>query len=125
MPAMTYCSTVFSVIRAGLKPVLVDIEKDKSTMCLEDLKKISKKTKLIIPVHLYGDVVDCLKIKKIIKNKNIYIIEDASQSHGAYEQSELLDYKKIRLDRWEILDVLVCIQEKSWCLWRCRNYYHK
>ena len=39
VPAMTYCSTVFSVIRAGLKPVLVDIEKDKSTMCLEDLKK--------------------------------------------------------------------------------------
>ena len=61
------------MIRAGLKPVLVDIEKDKSTMCLEDLqRKINKKTKLIIPVHLYGDVVDCLQIKKIINKKNLY-----------------------------------------------------
>ena len=39
VPAMTYCSTVFSIIRAGLKPVLVDIEKDKSTMSLVHLKK--------------------------------------------------------------------------------------
>ena len=64
---MTYCSTVFSIIRAGLKPILIDIEKDKSTISFKDLeKKITNKTKLIIPVHLYGEVVDCLKIKKII-----------------------------------------------------------
>lgn len=97
VPAMTYCSTVFSVIRAGLKPILVDIEKDKSTMCLDDLKKkITYKTKLIIPVHLYGEVVDCLKIKKIIKKRKIYIIEDASQAHGAIEYSESLNHKRNR-----------------------------
>ena len=97
LPAMTYCSTVFSVIRAGLKPVLVDIEKDKSTMCLEDLqRKINKKTKLIIPVHLYGDVVDCLQIKKIINKKKIYIIEDASQAHGAFETSTIPNHKQTR-----------------------------
>ena len=97
VPAMTYCSTVFSVIRAGLKPVLVDIEKDKSTMCLEDLqRKINKKTKLIIPVHLYGDVVDCLQIKKIINKKKIYIIEDASQAHGAFETSTIPNHKQTR-----------------------------
>ena len=88
VPAMTYCSTVFSIIRAGLKPVLVDVEKDKSTMSLVHLKKkITKKTRLIIPVHLYGESVDCFKIKKIINKKKIYIIEDASQAHGAYECS--------------------------------------
>ncbi len=97
VPAMTYCSTVFSIIRSGLKPVLVDIEKDKSTMCLKDLeKKITNKTKLIIPVHLYGEVVDCLKIKKIINKRKIYIIEDASQAHGAYEYSEFMRLKKNR-----------------------------
>ena len=97
VPAMTYCSTVFSVIRAGLKPILVDIEKNKPTMCLDDLeKKITNKTKLIIPVHLYGEVVDCLKIKKIINKKKIYIIEDASQAHGAYELSEFQNTKKKR-----------------------------
>ena len=95
VPAMTYCSSVFSIIRAGLKPILVDIEKDKSTMCLNDLeKKITTKTRLIIPVHLHGGVVDCLKIKKIVNGRKIYIIEDASQAHGAYEQSEFLKQKK-------------------------------
>lgn len=87
-PAMTYCSTIFSIIRAGHIPILIDIEKNKPTMCLDHLKKkISNKTKLIIPVHLYGESVDCLKIKKIIDKKKIYIIEDASQAHGAYENS--------------------------------------
>lgn len=95
LPAMTYCSTLFSVIRAGLKPILVDIEKDKSIMCLDHLKKkISKNTRVIIPVHLYGEVVDCSKIKKIINKKKIYIIEDASQAHGAYEKSKLFNYRK-------------------------------
>ena len=85
IPAMTYCSTAFAVINAGLRPVLVDIEPSKSTISLNDLKnKITKKTKIIMPVHLYGSVVDINKIKKIIKKKNIYIIDDCSQAHGAY-----------------------------------------
>lgn len=85
IPAMTYCSTAFAVINAGLNPVLVDIEPSKSTISLNDLKnKITKKTKIIMPVHLYGSVVDINKIKKIIKKKNIYIIDDCSQAHGAY-----------------------------------------
>jgi dTDP-4-amino-4,6-dideoxygalactose transaminase len=97
VPAMTYCSTVFSVIRAGLKPVLIDIEKNKSTMCLDQLKKkITNKTKLIIPVHLYGESVDCLKIKKIINKRKIYIIEDASQAHGAYECSSTKQHNSYR-----------------------------
>ena len=85
IPAMTYCSTAFAVINAGLKPILIDIEASKSTISFDDLKnKITKKTKVIMPVHLYGSVVDIGKIKKIIKKKNIYIIDDCSQAHGAY-----------------------------------------
>ena len=84
IPAMTYCSTAFAVINAGLKPILVDIEPSKPTMSLINLKKkITKKTKVIMPVHLYGSVVDINKIKKIIKKNNIYIIDDCSQAHGA------------------------------------------
>ena len=49
LPAQTYCSTLFSVINAGLKPVLVDIQEDNPTICTEDLKKIIK-TKVIIIV---------------------------------------------------------------------------
>jgi dTDP-4-amino-4,6-dideoxygalactose transaminase len=84
MPAMTYCSTAFSIINAGLKPILVDIDKFTSTISIKDLKKkITSKTKVVMPVHLYGSVVNIKQIKKIIKKKNIYIIDDCSQAHGA------------------------------------------
>ena len=43
LPAQTYCSTLFSVINAGLKPVLVDIQKDNPTICVNDLKKYQVK----------------------------------------------------------------------------------
>ena len=45
-------------------------------------EKINKKTKAIVAVHLYGNPADMVKIKKIIKNKNIKIIEDCAQAHG-------------------------------------------
>ena len=85
IPAMTYCSTAFAVINAGLKPVLVDISILEPTISIDKLKaKITNKTKVIMPVHLYGSVVNINKIKQIIKNKNIYLIDDCSQAHGAY-----------------------------------------
>jgi len=88
IPAMTYCSTAFSVINANLKPVLVDIEYMKSTMDIKQLKKkINKKTKVIIPVHLYGSVVNIDEIRKIVKNKNIYIVDDCAQAHGAKDKN--------------------------------------
>ncbi len=89
IPAMTYCSTLFSVIRCGLKPVLVDIDKGKSTISPDQIKKkITKKTRLIIIVHLYGDMPNLLEIDKVLRSKKIFIIEDASQAHGAYDYSK-------------------------------------
>ena len=84
LPAMTYISTVYSVINAGFKPVLVDIEENSPLIDLKKLKnKITNKTIAIIPVHLYGSVVNTKNIKKLIKGKNIKIIDDCSQAHGA------------------------------------------
>jgi len=88
IPAMTYCSTAFAVINAGLTPILVDTEFLKPTIDLIDLKtKINKKTKVILPVHLYGSVANLNGIKKIIRKKNIYLIDDCAQAHGAYDDS--------------------------------------
>ena len=82
--AMTYCSTAFSVINANLKPILVDIDYRKPTINIDEIKKkITKKTKVIMPVHLYGSVVDISKIKKIIGKKKIFIVDDCAQAHGA------------------------------------------
>ena len=59
IPAMTYCSTAFAVINANLKPVLVDIDYLKPTISVEKIKKkINLKTKVIMPVHLYGSSAD-------------------------------------------------------------------
>ena len=86
LPAMTWKSTVTSIINNNLKPVLVDINDKNSNINLNELKKkINKKTKVIIVVHLYGNPGEIYKIKKLIKGKNIKIIEDSAQAHGAYE----------------------------------------
>ena len=86
MPAMTYCSTAFAIINAGLKPILVDLEKNKPTIDIKRISsKLNNKTKVIMPVHLYGSVVNLYKIKSIIKRfkKKIYLVDDCAQAHGA------------------------------------------
>ena len=88
IPAMTYCSTAFSIINANLKPVLVDTEFMKSTISFSHLKKkINSKTKVIMPVHLYGSVTNMNEIKRIIRGKNIFIIDDCAQAHGAKDDN--------------------------------------
>ena len=47
LPAMTWCSTLFAVIQAGLKPILVDIEKNSPTISIDEIKKNYKKTNLL------------------------------------------------------------------------------
>lgn len=94
LPAMTWCSTLFAVIQAGLKPVLVDLDENSPTVSIDEIKRnITKKTKLIILVHLYGESCKFSLLKKIIKNKNIKIIEDAAQAHGSYDLSSKRKYK--------------------------------
>jgi dTDP-4-amino-4,6-dideoxygalactose transaminase len=83
LPAMTYASTFYAIINAGLKPVLVDINFDNPLINIDQIKKkITKKTKAVIPVHLYGSVVDITLLKKNI-SKKIFIIDDCAQAHGA------------------------------------------
>jgi dTDP-4-amino-4,6-dideoxygalactose transaminase len=67
-----------------LKPIFV--EPDIKTYNIDPNlieKKITKKTKAILVVHLYGQVCDMIKIRKIAKKYNLLIIEDCAQSHGA------------------------------------------
>ncbi|MDB3887202.1 DegT/DnrJ/EryC1/StrS family aminotransferase [Candidatus Pelagibacter sp.] len=76
----SYLSTVSSIISANLKPVLVDIDQNLN-MSIEDLKKkITKKTKVILPVHLCGRSANIIEISKLAKRKNLHIIEDCAQA---------------------------------------------
>ncbi len=84
VPSFTFVATANSVKSVGAKPVFVDILKDNYTMDPNDLrKKITRRTKAIIPVHLYGHMAYIDEILEIAKKRNIKIIEDASQSLGS------------------------------------------
>ena len=73
----SYHSSVSCVIRVGLKPVFADIDRNSMNICPESIiKNISRKTKAIICVHLYGMPCDMNKIKKLSKEFNLKIIED-------------------------------------------------
>ncbi len=90
IPAMTYCSTAFAIINAGLKPILVDVSNKSPTIDPEQVKKkINKNTKVIMPVHLYGCVSDLKKIKEYINKfkKKIFVVDDCAQAHGAIDHN--------------------------------------
>ena len=84
LPSFSFVATANAVISVGAKPVFVDILKENYTMDPNDLKKkITKKSKVIIPVHLYGNVAFINTISEIAKKNNLKIIEDAAQSLGS------------------------------------------
>ena len=80
----TAFATIAAIVEVGAIPVFIDIKEDDFTMNPSELKKkISKKTKAIIAVHIYGNPADILDIKKIAKDNKIILIEDCAQAHGA------------------------------------------
>jgi len=86
LPVNTFIATALGVSENGLTPVFVDIDSSDYGMDVADLKrKITKKTKAILPVHLYGQPEKIDEIKEIIikSKRKINLIEDACQSHGA------------------------------------------
>jgi dTDP-4-amino-4,6-dideoxygalactose transaminase len=84
LPSFTFVATANAVVSVGAKPVFVDILKDNFTIDPNDLKnKITKKSKVILPVHLYGHVAYIDQIIEIARKHNLRIIEDAAQSLGS------------------------------------------
>jgi len=84
LPSFTFVATANAVVSVGAKPVFVDILKENYTMNPSDLKKkITKRSKAIIPVHLYGNVAYIDEISEIARKHNLDVIEDAAQSMGS------------------------------------------
>lgn len=79
----TFIATVEAIFQVGAKPIFVDVKEDGLIDTDKILNAITEKTKAILPVHLYGKPVNISKINEIIENKNIKIIEDCAQAHGA------------------------------------------
>ena len=84
MPVNTFIATAEAVSILGGRPVFVDIHPEYYTIDVTQIEnKITKRTKAIIPVHLYGQCADMDPIIEIAKKYNLWIIEDACQAHGA------------------------------------------
>lgn len=79
----TYVATVNAIVNTGAKPILIDVNDDHNIDVSKIEKRITKKTKAIICVHLTGNPCEMDKILKIAKNNNIKIIEDCAQAIGA------------------------------------------
>ncbi len=80
----TFVATVNAIIMVGAIPKFVDINPKTYTMDVSKIKDlITHKTKVIVPVHLYGLMAEMAPILEIAEKKGIYILEDACQAHGA------------------------------------------
>ena len=80
---LTFIASATSIIAAGMKPIFCDVRPNSYKLDLESAKKnLTKKTRAIMAVHLYGYSDDMDDIKKFAKVHNLKIIEDASQALG-------------------------------------------
>ncbi len=80
----TFISTALAISYVGATPRLVDIDPDSYNIDVDKIEKaITKKTKAVIPVHLYGQAADMDSILKIASKYDLKVIEDACQAHGA------------------------------------------
>lgn len=89
VPGFTWQATAAACIDVNAVPVLVDVEPD--TWCLDAEKAeaaITKRTKAIIVVHLYGCMPDMTAIKRLCKKHNLFLIEDCAHQHGTFWKSQ-------------------------------------
>ena len=84
VPSQTFISTATSVLHAGASAVFCDIDARTFNMDPEDLeKRITSKTKAIIPVHYAGQSADMDGINRIAAKHDLFVVEDAAEAHGA------------------------------------------
>jgi len=84
IPTLTMMATALAVVYTGAKPVLVDSERTTGNLDVNQIeRKITARTKAIIPVHLYGHPVDLDPLMELAQKHNLAVVEDAAEVHGA------------------------------------------
>ena len=103
----SWISTASCILMQNAKPVFVDIELDTLGADPSKIEKsITKKTKAIIVVHMFGNPCKILEIKKIGKKNKLYLIEDASHAHGS-------TINKKKIGNFSDISVFSCHQRKN------------
>ena len=84
IPALCWSTSLWPIIQAGLKPKFVDVDPKTLNLSIPDLKrKINKKTKAIVSVHVLGNSTNLDELNSIIKKNKLYLIEDTCESLGS------------------------------------------
>ena len=89
MPAFSIISCILPLVKKGIKPVLIDSNLNDWNMDVTQIEKITRKTKAIMAVHTYGLACDMDIVVYLAKKYNLYIIEDAAESHGVHFKNKL------------------------------------
>ena len=91
IPSICWPTSFWPIIQSGLKPIFVDVDRENFNIDLEDLeKKISKKTKALMLIHVLGNSTNMEKLVKILKKRRIILIEDTCESIGAKYKKKFL-----------------------------------
>lgn len=84
VPDFTFAATINAVLYTGATPVIVDVERDSWCIDPKEIEKaITKRTRAIIPVHIYGQVCNMERIMELSRKYNLYVVEDCAEAHGA------------------------------------------
>ena len=91
LPAICWSTSLWPIVQSGLKPVFIDVDLNTFNLNLDHLeKKINKRTKVILAVHILGNCANMNKLIKIINKKKITLIEDTCESLGSIYNNKYL-----------------------------------
>ncbi len=89
VPDFTFVATASMVLAAGARPVFADVNEKTFTLEPADVeRRITSRTRAILPVHLYGHPADILALERLAKRHRLHLIGDAAQAHGAKYQGQ-------------------------------------
>ena len=91
LQSLTFTADAFAIHQSGAKIIFADCSKDRFTISPDDVrKKITKKTKIISPTHLYGRPAEMTELKQICDSNGIYLVEDCCQATGAKYKDKMV-----------------------------------
>ena len=91
IPSLCWSTSLWPIVQSGLKPKFVDIDINTLNLSIEKIKKkITKKTKAIMAVHVLGNSTNMSELLKVIKKKKLYLIEDTCESLGSRYKKKYL-----------------------------------
>lgn len=110
VPSFTFVATAQAILMVGATPVLCEINKDDFLIDINDVKKkITNKTKAIIPVHYAGNVCDMASLMEIKEKTGIRIIEDAAHAFGSYYHGKKVgSFGDITCFSFDSIKVMTC-----------------